>query len=91
MGALPGADDDLYRIVMTRPAIIDVDLWNLPPGTDYDLYLYDRTGTIVAQSQQFDTDPEHITVDLAPASYYIRVHPDQRRSPQAYLVRWFVR
>jgi hypothetical protein len=62
---------------------LTADLVDLP--ADYDLYLADSSGTIVGESIEEGTTPEHIGADLPGGTYYLYVHSDPGRSvdPQA--------
>jgi hypothetical protein len=89
-GALPGGDaDDLYRLEVTRAAGIEVALWNLPHGTDYDLFLYDAAHQKLAESREFDTTDEVIRLRVPAGRYYARVYAQSGRSAQHYWLRWF--
>ncbi|MBV9175109.1 MAG: hypothetical protein JOZ81_34070 [Chloroflexi bacterium] len=57
---------------------LSADLVNLP--ADYDLYLVDASGTIIDQSMQEGTTPEHIEADLPGGTYYLYVHSDPGRT-----------
>jgi hypothetical protein len=61
-----------------------LDLTNLPPGTDYDLLLYNAAGGELASSRNVGTAPEHIVRTVSAGRYYVRVYPYQGRSPQPY-------
>jgi hypothetical protein len=54
------------------------DLLDLP--ADYDLYLADGSGTIVDESVEEGTTPEHIDADLPGGIYYFYVHSDPGRA-----------
>lgn len=72
-------DDDWYYIEVSALDTITIDL-NVPPVADYDLYLYDSTGTnIVAKSDSFGNGvDEHIEYQPDQTGrYYIRVYPYQ--------------
>jgi hypothetical protein len=47
---------------------------------DYDLYLSDGTGAMLANSVQEGTAPEEVDTMLAPGTYYLFVHSDPGRS-----------
>jgi hypothetical protein len=80
-GVLQAPDGtDTYRLDVTAPLTDAViDLTDLP--ADYDLYLVDDSGTIVATSVQDDLQSEHIEQVLAPGSYFVYVHVDVSRQP----------
>lgn len=60
---------------------LSADLLDLP--ADYDLYLGDSTGTIVAASALEGTTPEHVEADLPGGTWYLYVHSDPGRSVDA--------
>jgi hypothetical protein len=61
-----------------------LDLTNLPPGTDYDLVLYNAAGGELAASRNYGTTAERITRGVSAGRYYVRVYPYSGRSTQAY-------
>lgn len=69
---------DYYSITATSSNTIIVDLWNIPDGCDYDLYLYDTpTGPApIASSNQYGSVDEHISYPSPTVGtiYYIRVY-----------------
>jgi hypothetical protein len=76
-------DTDAYAFRLSDDASdVVLDLTNLP--ADYDLYLTDSTGTVVGQSVQDDTTPEHIELPLAAGTYYVYVHVDVGRDADAF-------
>ena len=71
---------------------MQIDLTNLPIGTDYDLYLYQAgSSSYLKSSTNGGTTPERIVVQLDPGRYDIRIYPLLGRSPQPYRlsVRWW--
>jgi hypothetical protein len=56
---------------------VTADLRQLP--ADYDLYLADANGVVLAQSVQEGTTPEEVDTILAPGTYYLFVHSDPGR------------
>jgi hypothetical protein len=84
-----GDPDDYYYVELESTARLQLDLTNIPPGTDYDLYLYRDTQEI-AHSDKPGTSDEHIEITLAGGKYFIRVYPRSGRSSQAYklTVKW---
>ena len=89
-----GDPDDYYQMALAGAATLQVDLDNLPAGTDYDLYLYDATApqNYLARSVNVGTTPESIRISLPAGSYALRVYPlpTAGRSSQAYrlTVQW---
>ncbi len=65
-------DEDWYAIEVERGKVVEAILGELP--ADYDLYLYDPSGTLLETSREGDTSPERI-VFTAPISgaYRLRV------------------
>ncbi len=91
MGRLPDGDnDDLYQMDVSAQSRVVIDLTAVPAGTDYNLYLYsyDQSLTLVDYSGELGTSDEHIEVDLAPGTYYVRVYPFQGRSNEPYNLTW---
>jgi hypothetical protein len=81
-GFLPeSGDTDTYVINLGGAADLAFDLTNLP--ADYDLYLSDGSGTLLAQSVQEGLVPEHIERSLPAGTYYVYVHVDVGRDADA--------
>ena len=70
----PSGDNDYYKFTTTSPnTYIKIDLTNLP--ADYDLKLYNSSGTTLATSQNGGTTAEQIKRNTASAAtYYVRVY-----------------
>jgi Zn-dependent metalloprotease len=64
-------DVDYYKFTISTAKSISVSLTTLPK--DYDLYLYNSAGTLVARSEQSSTTSESITYSAAAGIYYIKV------------------
>jgi N-acetylneuraminic acid mutarotase len=86
--------EDFFFLVATEATDIQVQLSDIPDGSDYDLYLYgtDATGTpksLFAASENGSNLDESFTVNGAPAGvYYIRVRNAWRiPSSQRYLLQ----
>jgi hypothetical protein len=76
--ASPG-DTVAYSFDLTETqAEIQLELTELP--ADYDLYLADGSGAILAQSVQEGTVPEMVDAVLAPGRYFIYVYADPSRN-----------
>ncbi len=76
----PGATNT-YRLLVPGPvARVRLDLLNLP--ADYDLYLADASGTVVARSLSEGASPEAVETLLAGGTYfaYVRVDPSRPAS-----------
>jgi hypothetical protein len=69
---------DYYSIEVSNSSVpIVIDLWNIPVGCDYDLYLYDSltNPAPVESSNQYGNTSEHITYNNpSPGTYYVRVY-----------------
>ena len=69
----PSGDNDYYRFVITNGGTITITLSTLPG--DYDLRLYNSTGTTqLAISQNGGTTSETINYTAAAGTYYLRVY-----------------
>ena len=64
-------DVDYYKFSTTQSGTITVNLSNLPG--DYDLYLYNSSGTQVGSSASGSTTAEKITYTGAAGTYYVKV------------------
>ncbi len=62
----PPSDVDLFWFVANGGQTINVRLSQIPVGTDYDLYLYDQTGALVALSERAGNSDE--TISYIPSS-----------------------
>jgi hypothetical protein len=91
-GALPGNDpDDYYQIVLSDAAYVTVDLFNISPGSDFDLYLYDSDRNPLAFSANNGNANESISgILLTRGTYLVRVFPDPTEpgGARTYQVRW---
>lgn len=97
-GTLP--DDDLvdvYRVELDASARVrielDLTLTGLPPGTDYDLFLFRPVAgdfEQVANSTNAGQVSELIVKDITAGEYFIMVRPwtTSTRSDLPYLLRW---
>lgn len=66
------SDVDYFKVVTTRACTISISLTTLP--YDYDLYLYNSSGTKVASSINSGTSSESISYSVSAAgTYYIKV------------------
>ncbi len=79
-GAIQNSGDTLsVDLAIASPGVhVAADLHDLPE--DYDLYLADESGAILAASEQEGTAPEHIDADVAGGTYYLYVHSDPGRA-----------
>lgn len=64
-------DVDYYKISKTTSGTISISLTNLPG--DYDLYLRNSSGTIVAYSEKAGTTSESISYSASSGTYYVEV------------------
>jgi hypothetical protein len=91
-GAVPEDDpEDLYRVEVAAPGVIDLRLFDLPAGTDFELFLFDGARQLVKGSQAPETEEERIEVPVVAGTYFVRVFPLVGRSPRPYRLSWYVR
>jgi hypothetical protein len=77
----PG-DTQTFGLSGPSPGVeVIADLVDLP--ADYDLYLADDSGMLLAESIEEGTVPRHIDVELDGGTYYLYVHSDPGRSVDA--------
>lgn len=85
----PSGDNDYFKFTTTSPnTYIRIDLSNLP--ADYDIRLYNSSGSQLAISQNGGTTPEVITRNTSSAAtYYVRVYGynGANNASQCYLLR----
>lgn len=74
----PGATNSYQVMLRDASTRLVVSLTDLP--ADYDLYLVDGTGAIIAQSVQEGTAPETIDQVLPAGTYMVYVHVDPARA-----------
>lgn len=67
----PSGDIDYYKFTITNAGTINLSLTTLP--ADYDLRLYNSTGTLVASSLKSGTSSEAIAYTAAAGTYYAHV------------------
>ena len=65
------SDVDYFKVVTTKSGTISISLTTLP--YDYDLYLYNSSGTQVAKSINGSTTSESISYSASAGTYYIKV------------------
>jgi len=72
--------DDYYYIEPSTSNTVTVDLWHIPEGADYDLYVYYYDGESyrqVAYSNETGNQPEQVRFTPEPnRRYFIRVYSD---------------
>lgn len=68
-------DVDYFQIMFSDDGVANFWLGNIPSGSDYDLYLYDAGGTLLAKSDKADTVAELISYYPVESgvNYYIMV------------------
>ncbi|QDP39036.1 M4 family metallopeptidase [Radiobacillus deserti] len=67
-----GSDVDYYTFTSSETGTIQASLKNLPG--DYDLYLYDSSGTLLAQSENGNTNSESISYSsTAGGTFFLKV------------------
>jgi Zn-dependent metalloprotease len=64
-------DVDYYKFTVSTAKFISLSLTTLPK--DYDLYLYNSSGKLVAKSENGSTTSESITYSAASGTYYAKV------------------
>ncbi len=65
-------DRDTYLLQVGDTGTIAVDLTDIPPVADYDLFLYNEAGELLASSKRV-IEHEHIEQYLSPGIYYVSV------------------
>lgn len=68
----PSGDVDYYKFVITTSGTITITLGTLPG--DYDLKLYNSSGTQLAVSQASGTTSESISGTISAGTYYVQVY-----------------
>jgi len=67
-------DNDYYRFTPDRSGALNIDLWNIPAGCDYDLYLYNSAYQQIASSVNGSNQSEHLEHAVAlDNDYYVLV------------------
>lgn len=64
-------DVDYFKIVVTKSGTVSISLSTLPK--DYDLYLVNSSGTVLAKSEKGGTSSESISYNASAGTYYIKV------------------
>ncbi len=76
-GGFPTADDqyDVYYVFLADKGNIQVELTNIPPNRDYNLYLYTADAVLKGYSGSLDNNDELIaSSNLAKGVYFIAIH-----------------
>lgn len=79
-------DEDYYLLVFPTAGVLDISLYNIPSGCDYDLELLDANGVRLDISTNAYTTAEQISISLAAGTYYVRVYPYSGYSATHYLI-----
>ena len=88
-GKLPNGDsNDIYWIHVDRDGTLVVNLKDIPPGTDYDLFVYNEQKQQIGESRRFGTAPEEVKISVHPGKYYLRVYAYAGHSDQNYHLMW---
>lgn len=64
-------DIDYFKFTQSSTGYVNISLTNLPK--DYDLYLYNSSGTLVAKSEKGSTTSEAIRYSAKAGTYYVKV------------------
>ncbi|WP_105617935.1 pre-peptidase C-terminal domain-containing protein [Vallitalea okinawensis] len=76
-------DVDYYKVSVAENDSLNVHLW-MPQNTDYDLDIYDVSGSLLESSLNSGSDSENITIGdesdkgLSEGTYYIKVYPKNK-------------
>jgi hypothetical protein len=80
---------DIYRMEVEQGGAIVVRLTNIPPGTNYDLYLYDNRSELpFAASTRPGNEPEQVEFMAQPGTYFASVVANSGRSSSPYTIQW---
>lgn len=82
----PGEAFHVFYFWKTAAGPTDLNLGNIPAGSDYDLLLYDANKTLRGLSQNLGTANENILMNLAAGQYYaivVRVQPPLSQPPNS--------
>lgn len=89
-GRLDAADSpyDIFRLVVSEPLVIQLALSDIPAGSNYDLFLYDSAGTVLASSREPLSASEYLSYAAAPTLYYVLVFRTYGSSDSPYSLYW---
>lgn len=81
---------DIYRLEVEESGTIIIDLTNIPPNANYDLYLYNNINNqSIARSENQNNENEQIRHSVSPGRYYLNVVAEgNQRSNDPYLLKW---
>jgi hypothetical protein len=77
-----GDNQDFYRVDLTSPSNLNVNLGGLSANAD--LQLLDSTGTVLGSSTNSGTDPDLVNLSLPVGTYFVRVFPGTRNAVTNY-------
>ena len=78
-------DIDWYKFTPSNSGKYRFDLINIPQGEDYDLYLYDANGSLIAQSGSTCNNEFIVKALISGTTYYLKVSGfDYSYSPSEY-------
>lgn len=84
----PVGDVDWWVVKFSASGCGSFWLGSIPSGHDFDLRVYNSSGTMIAKSINNGSVDEFITVDVqANTNYYIKVYGNGTASPQKYKMR----
>ena len=84
----PNDIDDIYRMEVNTSGIVRIDLTHLPPGADYDLYLYNADRGEVTVANTTGSGNETIRLNIPNGRYYIRVYSRTYAGVNTYRLQW---
>ena len=73
--------DQDWFLVYHSGGLLNVTMTGLPTGYDYDLYLLNSSGSVIASSLNGGNANENISINLSSGYYYVRVIPYIGYSP----------
>ena len=80
-------DVDFYKFTLSTTSMVAITLTNVPAGCDYDIALFNSSGSMLAYSARIETGMsgnEQITKKLTTGTYYIRVNSYSGASSSSY-------
>ena len=64
---------DVYKFPVQTGGTYEIQVTSIPPGHDYDVYLYAADKFWITQATRVGDQPEFIVVPLEPGVYYVMV------------------
>ncbi len=81
-------DQDYYYFVVDKASSsVNIQLKNIPAGTDYDIVLYDSNKRLVTGSYKGGVSNEYINRTLYKGTYYIKIYSYKGCSDSSYLLQ----